>query len=73
MPNDVLGIASHEEALEAPPPVSATRDQMGRPGVRFRDDHFTGAIAERFDQPLLHLDVCRADGRSWPGAGCTRL
>lgn len=61
--HDVFGIAAHEQALEAAPPMRAAHDELGRPVIRFGDDEFAGSLADRLDQPAVDFDARRARGR----------
>ena len=53
---DVLGIASHDEAADAAPAVRPAHDQLRGPGARFAHDVRPGPIAGRLDEPTVDLD-----------------
>jgi len=62
MPDDVLGVASHEQPAQAAAPVGAANDEIGGPGCSLLDDAFASLRPERLDQARVHVDPGVASG-----------
>ena len=54
MPQDVLGIAAHQDSAHATTAVRTTDDQVRGPSASLLDDALAGLRSKRFDQAAVN-------------------